>query len=464
MQPSRVLSTAVLCGVFAFALLSAVGSTNFDFRAFYCAGHAGLMRADPYRTEPLHTCERTQTDSTFAAFFRDVALPAPQPGYDVAAFSLLARLPFGPAAKIWSALLVLCSVGSVLLLRRVTQAPLAAVAVALWLSSVTSIYLGEIVPFCLCAIAAAALFAQNSRFTAAGIAAAAALVEPHIGIPVCLSVALWLPKSRIALGASVLLLAGVSIAMLGLAQNVQYVASVLPAHALSEIGSDAQLSLSAILHGLGMGDAAALKAGTVSFALITLLALAAAPMLARRFGDPAFIVAVPSALAVTGGVFMHVTEIAAALPLALLLIRYARAERRIAVIALLLLAVPWWSLATPMLFGTATGVVLTGIALFYLIHQYVHVRPIGALALAILAGAGVSAVLRWHDMNAIHTALHAAPAAILGAVYPEASWKWFNDAYMSTGSGAAWLLRVATWMGLCLVIWAALHKPKAVRI
>jgi hypothetical protein len=464
-QPSRGFSTVLICGALCVVITTALLSTNFDFRAFYCAGYAVNAHASPYQTEPLHTCERTRTDAAFAAFFKDVALPAPQPGYDVAAFSLFARLPFAAASKIWTALLLVCALGTVVFVRRVVHAPPASVFAALWLSlCVTSLYLGEIVPVCLCAIAAAALCAQTSRFTLAGIAAAASLVEPHIGMPVCLSVALWLPRSRAALGVSVLALAAISLCVLGVRENVAYVASVLPAHALSEIRSDAQLSLAAVLHGLGVPDAAALRIGAISFVLVTLAGLPLARNLARRFDDGAFLVAVPAALAVLGGVFMHVTELVAAVPLALLLAQNERAHRFAAVLGLLLLSVPWWSLATPFLLGTAAGVILSSVTLFYLALAYAQAKPLEASALAIAAAIAASAVLRWHDASAIHGVVASVPPSIALSPYPESGWKWFNDTYMATGSAASWVLRAASWAGLCSILWSACVRVRRLAI
>lgn len=451
--PSRGLSSVLVIGALSFVLLTALLSTNFDFRAFYCAGYAVRTHASPYRTQPLHTCERTMTDATFAAFFKDVALPAPQPGYDVAAFSLLSRLPFAAASKLWTVVLLACALATVLLLQRLVRVPLAGVLAALWLSlCVTSLYLGELIPLCLCAIAAAALFAQRRLHVFAGIAAAATLVEPHIGIPICLSAALWLPRSRAAIAICVLALGAVSLAVLGVRQNIEYVTAVLPAHALSEIRSDAQLSLSAVLHAFGVSDGVALRIGTLSFVVITIAGLPMARRLARRFDDPAFIIAVPAALSVVGSVFIHVTEIAAAVPLALLLIAHARAGRTLPVAALLLLAIPWWSLATPMLFGTTTGVVLAAVTLFVLLRFFTTAQPLPSAVCAVVAGALVVAVLRWHDATAIH-AMFSAPASLGAASYPETSWKWFNDAYMATGSAPSWLLRAATWSGLALTVW-----------
>lgn len=445
-------------------MLTAALSTNFDFRAFYCAGYAVRMHGNPYHTEPLHTCERTRTDKTFRAFFDEIALPAPQPAYDIAAFSLFAALPFAAASKLWTALLVACSLTAIFVVRRLCDESLLLVVSAFLLSlCLPSMYLGELVPICVCAIAAAAFFARTSQWSLAGIAAAATLIEPHIGAPVCLSVALWLPRTRLAIALSAAALLAVAVAAVGVQPNVEYLASVLPAHALSEIGSDAQLSLLAILHAAGVPAAMAMRAAAALFVALIVAGLVFAGSLARRFDDDAFIVAFPAALSVVGGVFMHVTEMAAALPLVLLLRSHAGGDRPLLTPVLVLLAVPWWSLATPMLFGTATGILLAGITIFTLIHASAPENALRAAGWACAIIVVLTIVLRWHDSSAIHGALMHAPPALLHAPYPESSWKWFNDAYMATGSVPSWLLRGASWTGLCMALAVAMRpRLKAV--
>jgi hypothetical protein len=242
---------------------------------------------------------------------------------------------------------------------------------------------------------------------------------------------------------------------LGLHQNIEYLTSVLPAHALSEIRSDAQLSLAAVAYALGMRDGAAMRLGTVSFFAVTLAAVPLARVLARRFDDAAFVVAVPAALAVLGGVFMHVTELVAAVPLALLLVQRTASRRWPAMLALLLLAVPWWSLATPLLLGSVTGVLLSAVTVFYLVFAFAPSRPLIAAAVAVCAAVTVGLILRWHDVTAVHTALSSVPDGIARSPYPETEWKWFNDTYMATGSAPSWLLRCASWAGLCAVFFSA---------
>ena len=458
---SRAIATIVLGAALTFMALTAVFATNFDFRAFYCAGTAVRMHANPYHTEPLHTCERTKTDGTFAVFAREVALPAPQPGYDMLLFAALAALPFAAASKIWTALLAACAFLTVLLMQRLTRMPFAAVFAAFWLSlCMTSLYLGELIPLCVAAIAAAAYFARAQRWTLAGIAAAASLAEPHIGIPVCASLALWAPRSRLALGISIAALGAASLSAVGAAQNVEYVTAVLPAHALSELGSDAQLSLSVILHALGAPAGAALRAGSLSYAFMALAGIWLARVLTQRFGDDAFLAAAPAATAVIGGVFMHVTEVAAALPLALLLPAHVKYGRRYVAAALVLLAVPWWTLVTPMLLSPLTGIAFASMIVTYLVW-FQSGRASLALGCGIAAFASAAGLVHWYAIASNAFVPHVLPPA-LDAKYPEASWAYENARYLATGVPASWLLRAPTWVALLGLTWfaAAVALPR----
>jgi hypothetical protein len=313
----------------------------------------------------------------------------------------------------------------------------------------TSVYLGELIPVCLCAIAAAAYFAREQRWMLTGALAAVSLAEPHIGAPVCLSVLVWLPRARLSLGVIAAGLAAASIFVLGPLANIEYVSTVLPAHALSELSSDAQLSMSVVVHALGFSSDAALRVGTLSFIAFATAGCIIAGALARKLGDYAFVVAVPAAFSVIGGVFIHVTDVAVAIPLVLLLLERNSAYRPVLVAALVLLSVPWWSLATPMLLGAMAGFAFASITATFLLWTY------SARALTVFIG-GVAAfalsmvVVLWYatSSDAI-TPIHFVTTSI-NPRYPEASWAIENARYLSTNAIPAWLLRIPTWTGLLL--------------
>src|SRR5580700_3565277 len=100
-------STAFLLIFFIARPESRPQSLLRDFNAFYCAGETIVHRADPYRNEPLGTCERSAGRPDFlerAPAY--LAVPAPLPGYALAPFVLLALLPYAAAAGAWTFILL----------------------------------------------------------------------------------------------------------------------------------------------------------------------------------------------------------------------------------------------------------------------------------------------------------------------------------------------------------------------
>jgi glycosyl transferase family 87 len=313
---------------------------NFDFRAFYCAGFVANDRADPYRAEPLRTCERSVGDQYPRA--SNVVLPAPLPGYVVALFGLLARLPFGVAGWVWSLLLLVAVAVTVVALRAVTGLPLATIIAAVGVADGwATVVLGQPVPLVVAGVALCGWQLERKRFVWAGLAAALTLLEPHMGLPVCIATFLFVPQTRAVLAACVALAFAGSIAVLGTHESIEYVARVLPAQVAAEAAAQEQYSLTYVLHRLGADDADAVAAGNISYALAVLLGLMLARRLARETGGAAFVPFIPAGAAVVGGPYVHLHQIAAAMPAALLCVARAPLHRRAFVSAVVLLAVPW---------------------------------------------------------------------------------------------------------------------------
>ncbi len=457
MSSRRLWCVVILTSALTFGVLERTTLTGLDFRAFYCAGAAAREHKDPYRTQPLQRCEIENTDRYFTRFSRSVALPAPLPGYDIALFQPLSLLPFSVAEALWDCLIGLLVATALFALTGFTGLRGLTVFAAIWLSlAFPALEFGELIAIAVAGICIAALYAQRGDWKIAGAGAVLALVEPHLGLPVWLALFVWKPQARPALltGAAVLIV--LSLVTLGYAQNLEYFATILPLHALSELGSDAQLSSSVVFHYLGAPDGLAIRLGSLWYALMVLIAIALAGVFARRAADGAFLVALPAALGILGGSFIHVTDMAAGLPLATL--AYARVPRyRNAIGAgIILLALPWWHLA--LMIGQ---------------HQF-GFAAMAAVVAAYLAwdlfGESVSAALRWFTATSIFLvtvsawyvasahALQGAtqmPAIKIDPAYPEATWAWANAKFISTGSLASWLLRIPSWLGLSIVIAAS---------
>jgi hypothetical protein len=426
-----------------------VARTGFlmgDFRAFYCAARVASQGGNPYHVEPLRSCEFALGSKEFFKKNPGVTIPAPLPGYALAALVPLAMLPFGIAAGLWSVLLVAAWIACIYALVRFAGAPWDVAFAVLALSlGVLSLPFGEVVPLSLAFICMAAYCAWRGKYRAAGALAAGALVEPHLGLPACVALAVWVPAARVPLALIGGVLAALSLAFLGLAGNVEYFASVLPAHALSEISRDTQYSLTAAMSAIGASPATALRAGSLWYVAMIVAGTFVAGRLARKTRNDAFIVCVPVAFAVFGGTFIHVTQIAAALPAAVLLVAYAPREYRTpAVVALLLLAVPWgWTVSPSLLVAPV-------LPIGYVAWRYSNGSLSTALLSAIAAGAflfGASALAA----IAPHLSLHAHAPAIDPRL-AEASWSAFTQG-SSTGSLISWLTRLPTWIGLALLLY-----------
>jgi hypothetical protein len=427
------------------AVMVRTGFLMGDFHAFYCAARAVSQGRNPYYNEPLRTCEVALGPKLFFARNPGVTIPAPLPGYALAALVPIAVLPFGAAAAIWIALLALACAACVVTLARFSRASweVALAALSLTLCAV-SLPFGEVVPLALAGICGAAYFAWQMRWRNAALCAAGAMIEPHLGLPVCAALALWAPGTRLTLLVAAAAIGGLSLAVLGVGANVEYFTAVLPAHALSEIARDTQFSLTAVLAALGVSQTLALRAGMLWYLLMIVAGVVVGGVLARRTANNALLACVPAAFAVFGGTFMHITQIAAALPAAVLLTGYAqKTSRTLALAALVLLAVPWLWVVSPVLALSPV------VPVAYLVSQYTNENTRAALVAALAA-----ALLLW-GLNALvsatpHNVHHGAPR-IIDPRLAEAAWSTFTQK-STTSTLAAWMLRLPTWLGLGLLL------------
>jgi len=108
---------------------SFLATNALDFREFYCGGAAVLQGADPYRVEPLRSCEHRIAPAKEEPAW--LAEPAPLPGYSLALFAQFARLDFGLARVLWECLLVGSLIISARLLAGLSRLPFAAVLLVL---------------------------------------------------------------------------------------------------------------------------------------------------------------------------------------------------------------------------------------------------------------------------------------------------------------------------------------------
>lgn len=319
-----------------------------DFVAFYCAARVAARGADPYRAEPLRSCERTAFAESHVPMVPYLVVPAPLPGYDLALLAPLARVPFRPACAIWAGGIFASFGLTAWMLARLTRVRPAYVCAALVGSDLyASLVPGQLVPFVVAALAACGWCLTRGRPRLAAGCAVAMLVEPNIGLPVLLALALWVPRARWTLALGVAALAGLSLAFLGVGTNAEYFARVLPVQAATEgLEFSRQYGLSALLRALGLAPGLALALGSVSYVVAVALGVGVARRAATALGAVAALAFVPAAAALVGGTYGHIAQMAAAIPLALLL--WARGGRSLpyAVAATCCLAVPWQAVVT----------------------------------------------------------------------------------------------------------------------
>src|ERR1700686_2335628 len=144
----------------------------YDYRAF--AGAMLGTGGDPYRAEPLRTCEHRRGLLPGRADLTLLAVPAPLPGYALAPFALLGRLPDGLGAALW--LLVSLLAGAIATQALIVMARVRAriVWLALALPLALALMLGQLVPLALGALCLGALAIERGRFARAAAAIATA--------------------------------------------------------------------------------------------------------------------------------------------------------------------------------------------------------------------------------------------------------------------------------------------------
>jgi hypothetical protein len=169
------------------------------------------------------------------------------------------------------------------------------------------------------------------------------LIEPHVAGPVLLALFLASKPSRAVLAVIGVAIAAISVAGLHAMLTAEYFIAALPAHAASEVTANDQYSVTWIAHVLGAPDGWAIRAGSLAYAATAAFGILAGKQLATRFARPAFIVLVPAAFSVIGGLFIHDLQLPIAVPAALLLAAVTTGRvRALALAAVGGLAVTWF--------------------------------------------------------------------------------------------------------------------------
>ena len=424
-----------------------------DFKAFYCAASAVAHGSDPYLTEPLYACESTRAANGVLFQAGDnIAIPSPLPPYAIAAFIPFSMLPFETAAYVWLALLLAAFSIAVFALQRITGMGYATLIAATALSNgVFPFTLGQISPIAVASVSLCALFLQQRRYAAAAIASAVGMIEPHIGLPVCISLCVWSPRSRLALLISGSILVILSLVSVGLSTNVEYFSQVLPAHIFSELAYHLQYSLSAILYQMGTAPSTAIRLGELSYLLMTVLGVATAGVLAKRSKDDAFVAAIPAAFVMLGGTFLHSCQISAAVPAALVLLAGRIKRSGALAVAALLLAIPWEFTVRTAYFVPLACAFVAWLA-WRLFGRSVSAALAASLAAALFAIADNILIQKWMTPEIPPHALQLNPHDLA-----EVGWAIAVQAQYASHNPGLWLGMAPTVIGIVLLVSGSLQ-------
>lgn len=421
--------------------------TMDDFPDFYCGGWVLDRHADPYRYEPLRTCEHHfQAPGTYRStlFASDpaIAIPAPQPPYDFLAFIGISRLPFD-AARIVDAIgivtaVAFCAIG----LWMLGAPPLLAVAVFALSAGFVELNTGQIVPFGLAAIVWCGVALARGRDQIAGLLAAASLIEPTAGLLVLVATACFVPRARPVLCAGVIALAALSFALFGANGIGEYVARVLPAHGMSELRFPFQYSWTYAATWLGAPPGVARIVGTLSYLVAAIVTIVIAPRAADAMRRRELVVFLPALGAVVAGPFLHQEELCFAIPALTVLAARATPPRWIFAAALCVLAIPWIALwgARPLFILAILGciVIVTSIGL--------RMRP------AILIVTAIAVALYALQLHPPHLPM----PLPLGRTYPPTALvqtEWRDYAALRASSDPLWFfVKLPVWVALIAVI------------
>jgi hypothetical protein len=432
--------------------LSAFPQRYSDFRAFYCSGRVVLAGADPYREEPLHACEHSLASRFLSPLPAEVTIPAPYPGYVLALFSTVARLPFDSAVIAWTIASCLALAAAGVMIARSTATPLPAVAAVMGFpAAIVALPLGQPTIFVLCAIAACAVLLRARRPRLAALAAVATALDPHVGLAVCAGLFVAVAEARVVLVAAGIGVLAASAIASGPAREWEYLHDVLPLHALVNVPEYSQFSIANLAFTAGIAPKLAVLLGNAWYALSVVAGVIAGVRLRARLGIAA-VAFVPVAFAVFGGAHTHLQQLALAIPAFLLVTSAATGmRRRILIIATFAAAMPWLVAAPFPALYLATAVL--GIAF----AQSVEPARSG-LAL----GAGSFVVLLVLFVAVAHANAPAIPVATPSSGNPLAEIAWGSFVHATSLPAQPWYLaaKLPTLAGFIAMLAAVLDAAR----
>jgi hypothetical protein len=290
----------------------------------------------------------------------------------------------------------------------------------------------------------------RGRPRAAALATAVATIEPHVGLPACLGLFVFMPRARVPLVAFGGAFALLSLATVGPQTSLEYFTTFLPLQAHAEVYAADQYSLTRVLFLAGLSPSTSLLLGTISYAVAIAAGLLAARTFVALGASRAVVVLVPVAAAMFGGTFIHDVEIASALPAAVVLAPRSLLAR----LAVSLLAMQWGYVLRNVigLLVTATlGVVTFGLPQARLWQRLVY----AGVTIVLLASIAVAVVPLVHA-----SALRGTPAvAMTATTMSSIPWEWsirLAPVSLDFDPRQLWL-KIPTWLALLAIPASALE-------
>lgn len=450
--PNRIALAAlvVLVAVLAFGFFSRNAIKPASFKAFYCAGQAIDSRANPYRVEPLRTCEHRVSKEEFPSYAVE---PAPLPGYALAPWAVLARLPFDAAVKVY-VVLSIAALGAIGIgIATLTRLPLAWATLPFVAQWFLNIRYGEIPPFATAGIVLCAWALRERRWWLAAFSAALVATEPHLAVPIWIALLLFAARVRMPLVVVGLGLAVVDVAIGGPRQAIDYFSHVLPLQALSEVHANDQFSLTHQLALLNVNDSFALFVGSVSYIVMLVIGLGAAWRLSAVNGSADYLALAPPAFVLLGGTFVHDLQYMAALPLAV--VQLARRESTVLGISTLLLSITWSSGLSRIALLVA-GASAAGVAWIYSHKRSLWLRVASAcIALIVLAAAFA---LNLRPLPAQSEPGSTTTPTVSSTAWAPAAWRAYLEATPSRSEPSPIDLerRIPIWLAMLLLLFDSL--------
>ena len=271
---------ALLLAFFAFRPPPTTGPFMRDFESYYSAGATWNAGGDPY-TRDIWQVERTIPGVVAT---RDELLPFVGPSAFRPLWSLLARLPYLAAMRVWGVVLgcalIVLVLGSLALAgaQRDPRTIAAAFLVAFASGPIISdIALGQVALVAAAAVVAAVFALRSGSLVGATIAIAFSAIQPNIALVLLARIrdrhALIAAASAFAIFLGATLVFGGNLGGL-----IDYV-RMLSSHAEAERYITIQHTVTAIAYGFGVNQSAAAILGTS----LSVVALACIVVLVRRF-------------------------------------------------------------------------------------------------------------------------------------------------------------------------------------